>query len=85
MHLNDISITARGGPSYASTTAVWRNLVLGNAVSEVEGVGNDRRLPLCIRGCEGNRLWIIQVYLPLLQSNLREEEWQAEVNDSDKM
>jgi hypothetical protein len=77
--LADVCILARGGPSYASTAFVWRRSVLKNAVSELKGVGSDRRLPISIRIDDDKIMWIILVYFPPFQSSSREEEWRLEL------
>ena len=51
-----------------------------NSVSEILGVGSDRRLPITLTcGSAADVLVLICVYLPPCQDTLREQEWNDEL------
>ena len=50
------------------------------SVSEVEGIGSDRKLPICISYAGGLLFWMICVYLPPCQGGGQEEEWKQELD-----
>ena len=75
--MKDVRIAARGGPGYGSTAFIWRASILGDSITEVVGVGSDRRLPMCVSSEQGP-LWIELIYMHPLQSTSR-EEWNHEL------